>query len=171
MKILKIAAVAAAGLIVVAGCQRAPDNSAADKTGIQDGTRAWAVAYNAGDADGVAKMYGDDAVVMPPGKQPLFGRAAIREYIAGDSAAARAAGLMITIEHGDSVGISGDLAWHTGPYSVSDASGAKVDGGNYMEALQKIDGQWYIVRDIWNSDQAPAPAAAPVEQAAAAPAP
>jgi hypothetical protein len=30
-----------------------------------------------------------------------------------------------------------------------------------MEALQKKDGKWLIVRDIWNSDQAPAPAAEP----------
>ena len=170
MNILKMAAVAATGLIVVAGCQPAPDNSAADKSEIQDGSRAWAVAYNAGDADGVAKLYGEDAVAMPPGTPPLFGRAAIRDYIAGDSAAAKAAGLMITIEHGDNVGISGDLAWHTGPYTVSDAAGARFDGGSYMEALQKMDGKWYIVRDIWNSDRAPTPAAAPAEEAAAAPA-
>lgn len=166
MNISRSAAIIAAALIALAACQQAPKNTDADKTEIQDATRAWAVAYNAGDADGVMKLYAEDAVVMPPGHEPLFGRAAIREYIAGDSAAAKAAGATLTIEHGDSAGISGDVAWHTGLYSVSDASGARVDGGSYMEAVQKTDGKWYIVRDIWNSDKAPAAAAAPAAEPA-----
>jgi uncharacterized protein (TIGR02246 family) len=161
-----IAVVIAIGLLVVAGCQQAPKNIDADKTEIQDATRAWAVAYNAGDADGVMKLYAEDAVAMPPGHEPLYGRAAIREYIAGDSAAAKAAGVTLTIEHGDSVGISGDIAWHTGLYSVSDASGVRVDGGSYMEAAQKMDGKWLIIRDIWNSDKAPAAAAGPAGEPA-----
>ena len=148
------------------GLPAGAEDTDADKTEIQDATRAWAVAYNAGDADGVTKLYAEDAVVMPPGHEPLFGRAAIREYIAGDSAAAKAAGLTLTIEHGDSVGISGDIAWHSGLYSVSDASGARVDGGSYMEAAQKMDGKWLIIRDIWNSDKAPAAAAAPAGEPA-----
>ena len=167
MNILRTAAVVAAGLVAFAGCQQAPKNTDADKTEIQDATRAWAVAYNAGDADGVMKLYAEDAVVMPPGHEPLFGRAAIREYIAGDSTAARAAGVTLTIEHGDSVGISGDIAWHTGLYSVSDVSGARIDGGSYMEAAQKMDGKWLIIRDIWNSDKAPVAAAAPASEPAA----
>lgn len=166
MNILKTAAIVGAGLMAITGCQQAPKNTDADKTEIQDATRAWAVAYNAGDADGVAKLYAEDAAVMPPGHEPVYGRAAIREYIAGDSAAAKAAGVMLTIEHGDSVGISGDVAWHSGPYSISDASGAQVDGGSYMEAVQKMDGKWLIVRDIWNSDRAPAAAAAPAAEPA-----
>ena len=156
----------AAGLLALAGCQQAPKSTDADKSEIEGATRALAVAYNAGDADGVMKLYAEDAVVMPPGMPALFGHAAIREFIAGDSAAAKAAGVMLTIEHGDSVGISGDIAWHTGPYSVSDASGARIDGGSYMEALQKTDGKWSIVRDIWNSDKAPAAAAAPAGEPA-----
>ena len=168
VNISRTAAVIAAGLLAFAGCQQAPKNTDADKNEIQDGTRAWAVAYNAGDADGVMKLYAEDAVVMPPGAPVVYGRAAIREYIAGDSAAAKAAGLTLTIEHGDSVGISGDIAWHMGPYSINDATGARVDGGSYMEALQKVDGKWYITRDIWNSDSPPAPAAAPAEEATAA---
>lgn len=163
MNILKTAAVVAVGLAALVACQQAPNNTADDESAIRDGTRAWAVAYNAGDTDGVVSLYAEDAVVMPPGAPAKFGRAAIREYIATDSAAAKAAGVTITIEHGDSVGIAGDVAWHSGPYSVSDASGTKVDSGNYMEALQKKEGKWHIVRDLWNSEMPPpsAPVAAP----------
>jgi uncharacterized protein (TIGR02246 family) len=158
MKILKTAAALAAGLVVLAACQQAPKNTAADESEIRDGSRAWAAAYNAGDADGVANLYTEDAVLMPPGTPAKYGRAAIREFIVADSAAAKAAGVTLTIEHGDTVGMSGDLAWHAGPYSVHDASGAVVDSGSYMEALQKVDGKWLTVRDIYNSDKAPAPA-------------
>lgn len=168
VNIPKTAAIIAATLLVFAGCQQAPKNTDADRTEVQDGSRAWAVAYNAGDADGVANLYAEDAVVMPPGAAVVYGRAAIREYIVGDSAAARAAGLTLTIEHGDTVGISGDIAWHSGPYSINDASGTRVDGGSYMEALQRVDGKWLMVRDIWNSDSPPATAAAPADEAAPA---
>jgi uncharacterized protein (TIGR02246 family) len=165
---LKTVAVAAATLFVViaAGCQQASKNTAADESAIRDGSRAWATAYNAGDADGVANLYTEDAVLMPPGTPAKLGRAAIREFIVADSAAARAAGMTLTIEHGDTVGMSGDLAWHAGPYSVYDASGAVVDSGSYVEALQKVEGKWLTVRDIYNSEKAPAPAAAPASEPA-----
>ena len=160
VNILKVAAIAAAGLIALAGCKPSMNavDTAADESAIRDGSRAWATAYNAGDADGVANLYTEDAVLMPPGTPAKYGRAAIREFIVADSAAAKTAGVTLSIEHGDSVGISGDLAWHAGPYTVHDASGAVVDSGSYVEALQKVEGKWLTVRDIYNSDKAPAPA-------------
>lgn len=157
---LKAAAIVAAGLVALAACQMAPKNTAADESAIRDGTKAWAVAYNAGDADGVTALYSEDAMVMPPGAPMAVGRAAILEYIANDITGAKAAGVTLAIGDNDTVGMSGDLAWHSGSYSVMDASGATVDTGNYMEALQRKDGKWHIVRDIWNSDRAPTPAAA-----------
>ena len=168
MNILKTAAVVAIGLVALAGCKLNVNtvDKAADESAIRDGSRAWAAAYNAGDADGVANLYTEDAVLMPPGAPAKFGRAAIREFIAADSAAAKAAGVTLTIEHGDTVGMSGDLAWHAGPYSVYDASGAVVDSGSYVEALQKVEGKWLTVRDIYNSEKAPAPAAAPASEPA-----
>ncbi|MBM2854647.1 MAG: ketosteroid isomerase-like protein [Steroidobacteraceae bacterium] len=166
MNILKTAAVVAVGLVALAGCKLNVDavDTAADESAIRDGSRAWATAYNAGDADGVASLYTEDAVLMPPGTPAKYGRAAIREFIVVDSAAAKAAGLTLTIEHGDTVVMSGDLAWHAGPYSVHDASGALVDSGSYVEALQKVEGKWLTVRDIYNSDKAPAPAAEPGDE-------
>lgn len=157
MNILKTAAVAAAGLIALAACQPAAKNTAADETAIKDAARAWATAYNAGDAEGIIALYAEDAVVMPPGAPAATGHAAIREYITADIAAAKAAGVTLAIADNDTVAVSGDLAWHSGSFSVMDASGAVVDTGNYMDASQRVDGNWHIVRDIWNSDRAPAP--------------
>lgn len=167
MNILKSAAIIAVGMVALAGCQKAVDTAAVSDE-IKAGVRNWVAAYNAGDADTIAAKYADNAVVMAPGAPASVGRDAIREFIAKDSAGAKAAGVTLVISDGDEVGVSGDLAWHSGAYTVNDASGAAVDSGNYLEVQQNMDGKWMIIRDIWNSDRPPA--AAPAAEAAAAPA-
>lgn len=161
MNILKSAAVIAVGLVALAGCKPAAVDTTADVAEVKAGSRAWVAAYTAGDAEGVAALYTADAVVMPPGAPTAVGHDAIRDYIASDSAASKAAGVTLVINDDDGVMISGDIASHWGSYSVMDASGATVDTGMYMETAQKRDGKWLMARDIWNSNKAPAPAAEP----------
>ncbi len=169
MNILKSAALIAVGLVTLAGCQKAVDTAAVvDEE--KRGSRDWAAAYNAGDAETIVAKYSDNAAIMPPNAPAAVGRDAIRTFITGDIAGAKAAGVTLVISDGDEGGASGDLGWHSGAFTVTDASGAVVDSGNYLEVLQNIDGKWMIIRDIWHSDRAPAPAAAPAADAAAAPA-
>lgn len=174
MNILKSAAIMAVGLIALAGCQKAAVvDTAAIETELRNGVRSWLASYNAGDADAIAARYADDAVVMAPGAPAAVGREAIRAMIAEQSAGTKAAGITLAAVDGDTVGISsaGDMAWHSGAYTVSDATGAVIDSGNYMEVQKNVDGKWLIVRDIWNSDRPPAPApAADAMDAAAEPA-
>ncbi len=92
--------------------------------------------------------------------------AAIREFIAADTAATKAAGLKLVLGEGIAVGVSGDLAYDAGTYSVVDGSGMAVDKGKYLGVYLKKDGKWRYIRDTWNSDIAPAPAAAPAPDAA-----
>ena len=169
MNILKSAAVIAVGLVALAACQQGAQNTAADESAIREISPAWGAAYNAGDADAVAALYAEDAVVQPPGAPSAAGRAAIRDFIAGDSAASKAAGLTMNIAGGTTVGISGDLAYEAGTISVTDASGATVDAGKFLSVFQKKDGKWLLIRDTWNSDNAaaPAPAAEPASEPAA----
>ena len=166
---LKSAAFLAAGLIALAGCQKSSVNAADVVAEMKRGTSDLAAAYNAGNADAIAAKYSADAVVMAPGEAAVIGPDEIREFMARDSAAAKAAGLTLVIDEGAG-GASGDLAWHSGSYKINDASGAAVVTGNYVEVQQNVDGKWMIIRDIWNSDQAPAPAAEAVPAAEAAPA-
>ena len=166
MNILKTAAIAAASLLALAACKPAAYDSTADAAEVAKLNQSWATAYNAGDADGVANLYSDDGVVMPPGVPALVGRDAIRNFIASDSAAAKAAGLTMNIASSD-MGVTPDLAWDRGSFTVTDASGATVDSGSYVSIVKKKDGKWFLFRDIWNSDRAPAPAAAPAEEPAA----
>jgi ketosteroid isomerase-like protein len=166
MNYLKPAAIAAVGLLALAGCQKGGGNTSADEALIRAAAPAWAEAYNAGDADKVVATYWDDAVLQPPGAPAAAGSAAIREFIAADSAATRAAGLKLVIAENGTVGVSGDLAYEAGTFSVVDGSGKAVDKGKYLGVFLKKDGKWRYIRDTWNSDSAPAAAAAPAPDAA-----
>lgn len=158
MRILGIVTMASAALLALVGCQgqRASRDTLADETAIRESAPAWADAYNAQDADTLASMYWDDAVLQPPGAPSAAGRAAIREFLAADSAGLRAAGLTMHIPAAGAVGVSGDLAYEAGSYSVTDASGITVDTGKYIGVFQKRGGEWRYLRDTWNSDLPPA---------------
>ncbi|MBF8292496.1 MAG: hypothetical protein HW392_1323 [Steroidobacteraceae bacterium] len=172
MNILKTAAVIAVGLIALAGCKPAAQDTTADEAAIRLSAPAWAASYNAGDADALAAMYWEDATLQPPGAPAATGNAAIREFLASDILASditatKAAGLTMNIPEAGAVDVSGDLAYEAGTYTVTDASGATVDAGKYIGVLLKKDGKWLYIRDTWNSDNAPAAAAAPASEPAA----
>jgi len=167
---LNRAAIVLTSLIALAACSPAAPPAAdtsADEAALRAGTTTWMAAYNAGDADRIVALYAEDGVMMPPGAPAATGHAAMRAFLTADIANAKAAG--VTLLDGDSsTGVSGNIGWHSGSYKVTDASGATVDSGSYLETCRKADGKWLIIRDIWNSDRpAAAPAAPP---AAAAPA-
>jgi uncharacterized protein (TIGR02246 family) len=161
MNHLQAVAIAAAGLIALAGCQNAPEDTSADEAVIRASAPAWADAYNAGDADKLAAMYWEDAVLQPPGAPAAQGRAAIRAFLAGDSAVVRSAGLKMNVPEAGAVDVSGNLAYEAGVYTVTDSSGATVDAGKYIGVFEKRDGKWLYIRDTWNSDNPPAPAVEP----------
>ncbi len=157
MKMIKTAAFAAAATLALAACQPAGQPNAEELAAIQAVNGAWAGHYNAGDADAVANLYWEDASLMAPGAPASSGRDAIRASIAADIEGAKAAGLTMNIEHGP-INVSGTRAWQEGAFRVTDASGATVDAGKYLSVLEKRDGAWRLVRDIYNSDGKPAPA-------------
>ncbi len=165
---LKLAAVIAAGLVAFTGCQKAAEDTSEDEKVIRASAPAWADAYNAGDAEKLAAMYWEDAVLQPPGAPAATGTAAIREFLAADSAATKAAGLKMNIPEAGTIDVSGDLAYEAGTFSVTDAAGATVDTGKYIGVFQKRDGNWRYIRDTWNSDNPPAPTAPAAEPAAEA---
>ncbi len=154
------AACLATTLLVVAACAPKAPDTAADVAAIKAEAPVWFTKYNAGDADGVAGLYAEDAVVLAPGTAAVAGRAAIRGLIASDIAKTTAGGFTLTGDEVTDAGVSGDMAWATGTFSVTDSSGATVDRGKYVTIYRRAEGKWPIIRDIWNSDMAPAPAPA-----------
>ena len=161
---LRYISIVTAGLIVLAGCAKPSStpvaDTAADEAAIRGINPQWFQAHAAGDADAMAALYAEDAVLSPPGAPTARGRAAIREYLAGDIAASKAGGLTFNPGTSPEFGLSGDLGWEWNTFSVKDGTGATVDTGKYVTVYQRRDGTWSIVRDIWNSDMAPAAAPA-----------
>jgi uncharacterized protein (TIGR02246 family) len=162
----KVLLLAASGAVLMACAPKAPD-TAADETALKADPVAWFDAYNAGDAEAIAKLYADDGVLMPPGAPAVMGRAAIQDFIAGDIEKSKAGGLTQMNYTSTGVGVSGDVGWLSGTFSVTDTSGATVDNGKFLSVYRRVAGDWQLIRDTWNSDRAPAAAAPamPVEPA------
>lgn len=148
---------AVAGVLVLTACtQASKTDPAAEEAAVRAVNAAWFKAYAAGDAAGVAANYADDAVVNAPGAPSARGIEAIRAFYTQDVASMQAAGLGNTPDPASDVGVSGDLAWETGKYSVTAKDGSVVDTGKFTTVLARRDGAWKIIRDTWNSDSPPA---------------
>ena len=131
-------------------------DTAAEEATLKAGTKSWFDSFNAGNVDVVVAVYADDVLVMPPGHAAITGKEATRAFLTTDIANVKAAGLVL--EDGESTsGVSGELGWHSGSYTVKNASGEVVDSGSYMEVWRKSNGKWLIIRDIWNSSKPASP--------------
>jgi len=152
-----------AAACAVTACTNAPSASdiAAEETSLKATTTTWLNAYNAGDADTIASLYTEDAILMPQHAPVANGKAAIREFIAKDSAAAKTAGVKL-VPGNSTAGVTGDTGWESGAYTVADGSGKTVESGSYLSVSKKVNGKWLFYRDTYNSDQplpaSPAPA-------------
>ena len=124
----------------------ADDPYRADKAMLEGKTAKWMEAFNARDADRLTALYAEDAVVAPPNAPAIFGRDAIR----ADNRETFAAG-EVAVELEDlEIIIQGDLGYKAGRYRMR-AKDTLVDRGKYLEIWRKIDGEWLLHRDIWNS--------------------
>ena len=85
----------------------------------------WARHWNAGDLDGVAAVYAEDAVYLPPHHEAVHGRDAIREY------------LKAPLSHGVSdlafevtyIKQQGPIAWDVGTYRMTIPQNEGQKGG------------------------------------------
>ena len=118
----------------------------------------WVKAYNAGNADAVAGLYDEQAVLLPPGAPAANGRAAIKAFFTKDTAESQKAGVTFSLGPKPAGGVSGDMGWQSGTYAVKDKAGKIVETGKYLSVSMKNGGKWLYVRDTWNADGTPAPA-------------
>jgi len=129
----------------------------ADPSEIQARSEAWETALNAKDIDALVSTYAEDVRVMAPNQKSATGREAARAAFG----AMIDAGLTGTLTSVDTA-VSGDIAYNVGVYKLL-AGDAVVDTGKYMETWGRgSDGVWLMTNDIWNSDNPPAPQAAPM---------
>ena len=142
---------------------------AADVAALEAVDQAWLKAFNSGNAEAIANLYDEKAVLMPPGAPAVSGRAAIRDALKKEMEGASKAGVTFHLGAKPAGGVSGDMGWQSGTYSVTDKSGKTLETGKYLSVSMKKGGKWLYVRDTWNADAPPpaAPAATPASTPAA----
>jgi uncharacterized protein (TIGR02246 family) len=117
-------------------------------------------ALNARDAAKLAALYAEDAVYMPPDSPAVNGRQAIQQHYAGlrELPPFQATITPLASE------VSGDLGYVQGQFTFKEdkSKGGTADvKGKYVVAYKRVNGQWKILYDIFNSDQRPAPPTPP----------
>ena len=110
--------------------------------------KRFVAAYNRGDAPGSAAFYTQDGQIMPPNTEVVAGPLALEGLFrsfwdAGDT--------VIKLETVEADG-SGDIAYEVGRYTLSGKTGKVNDQGKYIVVWKKVDGQWKLYRDIFNSN-------------------
>ena len=124
-----------------------PIDIAGIKVEIQAMEDAFAAAEKARDANAVAAYYGDEAISYGRNEQPSVGKAAIREAIA-QNIAKDTLGNYSVYKVVD-IFVEGNTAVEIGSWTEFDASGTKLENGNYMSYFEKnSDGSYQCVRDM-----------------------
>jgi ketosteroid isomerase-like protein len=134
-------------VLAVAGIACAPQDQSAEFTAAVGG---WQAAYDTKDLDALAAVYTEDCVLMPPNAELGTGRAFAR-YAFGGMIEAGLTSKSETI----SATASGGVGYHAGIYTMYAPDGSVVDRGKFIEGFTKVNGEWKIAHDIFNSDLAP----------------
>jgi len=159
-KAIGVLGLAVAMLLIGSAASQAAKSSPAAAVHAADD--AWVKAYNAGQVDNVVALYDENAAIYAPGVPSVHGRTAIREFFTKDNADFMKTGLAFELGANPDGGVSGDMGWSSGTWSLKDKSGQIADSGWYFSVSKKVGGKWLYVRDSWNSDKPAAPAAAAV---------
>jgi uncharacterized protein (TIGR02246 family) len=142
-------ATALLAIAALAACAAPPST---DSSELAAATKTWETAYKSGDAEAIAALYTDDARLLPPNAKMEQGRAAVVAAFGGMISA----GLDLRLENVE-VTVLGDLGHKIGRYTLTGPDGSTVDQGKFIDVWKRIDGEWKITSDIWNSDLPAAP--------------
>ncbi len=122
-------------------------------TSIEDQLRqcndAFEAAFTRQDSAAIAKLYTDDALLLPPSAAEMQGIPAIGQFWQGAMQMGVAQARLTTFEAES----YGDTAVEIGHFVLSAATGDTLDHGKYLVVWKQQNGQWFLHRDIWNSSQ------------------
>lgn len=119
------------------------------RIGIERSRRRFEQAVERGGADSIAALYTTNAVLLPPDSPPITGRAAIREYMAGQLAAGVSGVGLKTVE----VVRLGDIAVERADITVR-VKGKADEHGKSFVLWRLVGDTWMYDRDIWNMNAA-----------------
>jgi ketosteroid isomerase-like protein len=115
---------------------------------IETGNRAFIAAFLKGDSRAIARLYTEDAQVIPPDALLATGRPAIAEFWQGSIES----GIKGIALETTAVESAGDLAYETGTVRLTARDGA-VTQARYVVVWKRVGEKWMLHRDIWNSSK------------------
>lgn len=150
MRVLKQAMVAA----VLTGFLAMPAFAGSPRSDIEAALKIFVAAFNSGDAATVARLYTEDAALLPPGGKRVDGRKGVEEFWGGaiKNGVKNLSLTALEVENRD------DMAFEVGAFSL-DAPGeggavSTVIGKYIVVWMRGDDGTWRLHRDIWNTGAA-----------------
>jgi uncharacterized protein (TIGR02246 family) len=130
---------------LLAGAAFAQDRATIDK--LND---AFVGALGQGDLASVAKMYTDDAYLLPPGADLVRGRKDIQAF--WTAAMDQISDLKLTAL--DVRPLGSDAAREVGTFTAKTKGQSPQEiAGKYVVVWQKVDGDWKLAADIWNMNK------------------
>lgn len=151
----------AATLVVFAAAGPTLADTVGDIAALEAVDQGWVKAFNSSNAEAAAAYYDEKGVLLPPNAKAVIGRAAIKDFLKKEMDGAAKAGVSFALGPKPAGGVSGDMGWQSGSYTLKDKAGKVVETGNYLSVSMKKGGTWLYVRDTWGADGAPAPVPAP----------
>lgn len=111
---------------------------------VKDLSSRYDAAHHAGDGAALARMFWDDAVIIPPGKPAIVGREAIDQFFSGVSGGAGLKTETVRLE------VEGALAYDYGTASWAEDGERKLL--YYLDIYHQRDGEWRFQLSSWNSN-------------------
>ncbi len=146
MRSLSVVPILCAAVLAMPSTALGQDASGAE-TAIAELAEAWDAGWNAGDGTAIAALYTEDAMLLPPGSEPISGREAIAAFWQGEVES----GSQSQLTPG-AVEDFGDTAIEVnGSWVATAPDGSHLDHGKYTVVYKKVDGAWLMHRDMWNS--------------------
>lgn len=154
-RIIALAAVAVALTLTIPGSAFAQSaDLAAEEQMIRQLDEQWVAAVAAKDPAAIAQFYAEDGAILPQGAALAEGRDAVAKVWSG-FVGLKDFSLSFTPTKIE-VASAADIAYDIGTYSLSfqGDQGPVHDDGKYVVVWKKVDGDWKVVADIFNSDGA-----------------
>jgi uncharacterized protein (TIGR02246 family) len=137
-------------LLAVSSTGMAKGPPAASRPMIEATNAKFIKAYQSGDMAGLAALYTEKGLLMPPGGPFVEGRKGIQEFWTGTKAAGVEVVKLNTID----VEEGGDLAYEIGTADLmikAEGKEPQKAAGKYIVVWKRQkDGTWQLHRDIWN---------------------
>lgn len=143
MKIQAQVVMLLSSFMLLAGCSSKPEDPT---PAIEANNKLFVEHFLAGDEKAVAALYSEEAKIIAPASPIVSGRGEIAKFWRGfmDTGAKD---ITLKTLHASA---SGDFAYEDGAATVVGKDGSP-SGVRYVVVWKRVDGKWYLHRDIWNA--------------------